>query len=656
MTSRKSYFNLNLFKESVKQQKYIVLLHTIFLFLCTTLPAIITKNNASALTLKDSSEDMANMLSGFNPLLIPLVTAAAVITAIFLFNYLYKQQSVLFYHSMEHSRECIYVSRFLSGVFTLILPLIPLYVINTIVYAAIGISEFVGISIMLKGFLAVALMYICVFAVSCFAASVSGNFFAQLGMIAFVFLAYIISTAIIQGSFEAWFSFISIQFGYGEAYIFPPMLLAKYAYDTLKASEIIYVAVYTAVFAVAGLVLYKYRKSESTGKFFAYGKLTSFLKYYIAFFAALCLGLIFSALSQRNMAISLFGYLIGAFLAFIILQGIFGKNFKAMFENMRGFAILAVCTLIVAAVPLAKPEIFYIMPNADRIHAIDVHTSGNGYYNDYTLTSKENILSVLNLAEKSKAYDASSMQNRMDPNDRNKYFVAATVNPDNGVFSIRYSFNASFSEYDSYMKSIYDTAEYKNIMLKRINIKDSRYSWIDITRNTTYSINIKSGVNNSEEVKELLNIFRKEYGKYTYDDINGSKLYATINVNGNNYRIYECYADTVKFIKEKYKDNIEFSTDGLLELTISRYGTHEPYAEYEKEEDEIPYEVTVTYTAEQEMDAIEKILSESIEVGAANADIRLVYNNGNETSMSVNTDNYSHEVKELLLKKQAASN
>lgn len=639
MTSRKSYFNLNLFKESVKQQKYIILLHTIFLFLCTTLPALILNNNMSEITQKADMETIAKLLSGYHPLMIPLITAAAIITAIFLFNYLYKQQSVLFYHSMEHSRESLYISRFLSGVFTLILPLIPLAVINTAVFAALGIGKTIGAGIMLKGILSVALMYICVFAVSCFAASVSGNFFAQLCIIAFVFLVYVISTALIQGSIGLWFSFMSIEFYYNEVYIFPPLLLARYAYDKINVSEIIYVILYTIAFAAAGLVLYKYRKSENTGKFFVYGKLTSFLKYYLAFFSALCFGLIFLEMSQRSVIIALFGYLIGAFLAFVILQGIFGKNFKAMFENMRGFAILAVCTLAVVILPLAKPQMFYIIPKAEKINEFAVGTSGNGYYNSYNLKSPENISSVLTLisAEKSGFGD---------------YSVTAVANPNNKIYSLQYSLNVSESDYNKYMKSIYDTKEYKTLMLSRINAKALKNSsWINITRNTTFSVNTESGVNNSEEVKELLNLFRQEYGKYTYDDIDKSRIYAVLNIYGNNYNVYDCYVNTVNFINEKYSDNIEYSTDGLLELDVRRYESNETQMDDGPEDANI-HEIKAIYTADKDMDEMAKILSESIESGSTNANIKLIYNDGHESYIDVNIDNYSHDVKESILKRQ----
>ena len=639
MTSRKSYFNLNLFKESVKQQKYIILLHTIFLFLCTTLPALILNNNIYRMNEKSAFEEMATYLSGYHPLMIPLITAAAIITAIFLFNYLYKQQSVLFYHSMEHSRESLYISRFLSGVFTLILPLIPLAVINTAVFAALGIGKTIGAGIMLKGILSVALMYICVFAVSCFAASVSGNFFAQLCIIAFVFLVYAVSTALIQGSIGLWFSFMSIEFYYNEAYIFPPLLLARYAYDKINVSEIIYVILYTIAFAAAGLVLYKYRKSENTGKFFVYGKLTSFLKYYLAFFSALCFGLIFLEMSQRSVIIALFGYLIGGFLAFVILQGIFGKNFKAMFENMRGFAILAVCTLAVVILPLAKPQMFYIIPKAEKINEFAVGTSGNGYYNSYNLKSPENISSVLTLisAEKSGFGD---------------YSVTAVANPHNKIYSLQYSLNVSESDYNKYMKSIYDTKEYKTLMLSRINAKALKNSsWINITRNTTFSVNAKSGVNNSEEVKELLNLFRQEYGKYTYDDIDKSRIYAVLNIYGNNYNVYDCYVNTVNFINEKYSDNIEYSTDGLLELDVRRYESNETQMDDGPEDANI-HEIKAIYTADKDMDEMAKILSESIESGSTNANIKLIYNDGHESYIDVNIDNYSHDVKESILKRQ----
>lgn len=646
MTSRKSYFNFKLFKQSAKQQKYIVLLHTILLFLCTTLPAVIEYNNSmNGNPEKYTFQTIAELLSGLNPIIMLLLLAAAIITSISLFNFLYKPQSVLFYHSMEHTRESIYISRFSAGVFTLILPLVPLYIINTAVFAAFGVTEYIGISIMLKGFLTTTLMYICVFAVSTFAASVSGNFFAQLGMTAFVFLVYVVSASVIQGTFYTILENISLSFHFNAAYIFPPTILVDWQYDPADIKEIIFAIIYTIAFAAAGLVLYKNRKSESTGKFFAYGKLTAFLKYYISFFAALCFGLVFAEMSEKNIIISLFGYVIGAFLSFVILQGIFGKNFKAMFENMRGFAILAVCTAAVVAVPLINPGMFYILPNAAVVRSVNVDTHGNGYYNHYRLKTKANVLNVL-----------TAMNAESDSNG--EYDISATINSDNKLFSLKYRKSVSADKYAEYMKSIYDTEEFKSIMLNRMKVDEDEFPWVELERHAAYVINTNSGIHNREEVNNLVNMFKAEYAKYTYDDVASSNVYAIITINGERHKVYECYADTVNCIKEKYKDDIEYQTDGLKELTVSCSADYGEAAATESEDiaTERENEVITRFSAEYNMEAIEKILAESVSWGDTNGWVTLNYADGNERRISVNIDNYSHDVKELILMKQLKTN
>jgi len=85
MTFLKSCFNFKLFKESLKQQKYLMILHTILLFMITTLPALVIYNNSleynEVLETYDA-RSITQMLSGFNPYMMMLLTVAAVVTSI----------------------------------------------------------------------------------------------------------------------------------------------------------------------------------------------------------------------------------------------------------------------------------------------------------------------------------------------------------------------------------------------------------------------------------------------------------------------------------------------------------------------------------------------------------------------------------------------
>jgi len=116
MTHQKSLFNKNLFFEDLKQNKHIMILYTIFLLLATTLPAMIMYNSYLESRHFYMLSDVAEMLSMANPFVTIINTAAAVIFVILQFGYLYKTNSVIFYHSMPITREALLVTKkFSSG-------------------------------------------------------------------------------------------------------------------------------------------------------------------------------------------------------------------------------------------------------------------------------------------------------------------------------------------------------------------------------------------------------------------------------------------------------------------------------------------------------------------------------------------------------------
>ena len=80
------------------------------LFVVTTLPAMVAKNNMdtamsrAAVDYSYMLRDIAMYLSGMNPVMMLLLTAASAVTAMWIFGYLYKRSSMQFYNSMPHTR------------------------------------------------------------------------------------------------------------------------------------------------------------------------------------------------------------------------------------------------------------------------------------------------------------------------------------------------------------------------------------------------------------------------------------------------------------------------------------------------------------------------------------------------------------------------
>ena len=568
MTSLKSCFNFKLFRESFKQQKYIMILHTIMLFVVTTLPALVAKNNMDTAMSRASVDysyilrDIAMYLSGMNPAMMLLLTAASAVTAMWIFGYLYKRSSMQFYNSMPHTRECVYISRALSGIAALILPLILVYAVNSVVYSAVGVAGAIEGLSMFKSFLKVVLYYCCVYSVFCFGASVAGNYFAQAVAAAFVFLVYFVSTGIFYVAVQAWFTRLSIRFYYEAAYIFPPLLLADSYGAAASVFNYVYTVIYTLVFMFLGLVLYKFRKSENTGKFFAYGAISVFLKYYTTFFAAMLAGAFMAEMSNNNPALTFFGYILGAFLCFIIVQAVFERNFKAMFSNMKRLAVYAVIICAVLAAPTVAPGLFEEnVPSADKVKEISVSTNNsNGYYASYNFKDKKNIASALKLLTYKDEEDAAADAD-------------ITVDPNNKLFSWTYSANGQISKkhYDEYMKNIYDTDEYKNLMLEKIKDDFSEYGWIEISKHIVTNINKQAGSVRLNNIKAVTESLRKDYVNHSYSDIYGKSVFCVIRYNGVTFNVYDNYTDTVALVKEYFGDEITVKRENAVRVELSMY-------------------------------------------------------------------------------------
>jgi len=644
MTFLKSCFNFKLFKESLKQQKYLMILHTILLFMITTLPALVIYNNSleynEVLETYDA-RSITQMLSGFNPYMMMLLTVAAVVTSIFCFNYLYKHQAVQFYHSMPHTRECIYISKFLSGVVSMLLPIIFIYAVNSIVYTAYGLNEFQPIGIMVNGLFTVMLLYICVFAVASFAAAVSGNFFAQLIMTAFVFLVYVASTMVIDASFQVWFQSLTIRFNYNEAYLFPPLVLVN---GTLHLAECIFVICYTIFFFAAGLILFKFRKSESTGNFFAYKVVSVFLKYYVAFFASLLFGALFIAVGNGNMFISYIGYILTAFVVFIALQGIFGKSFKSMFTNMKSFVVFAVVICIVVSIPITMHEHFdNNIPEASNVDKLEVRMYNHGYSNEYVFEDYNNIAETLKLF----SYNEKQPDAEAKPQKRRFIIERGTtghieINPDSKLYTFSYSRDYISNEnYEKWFSKIYDTKEYKDYIIDCFEFRDRIVNGnitvesfhAGLSKHRTLYLDESSDSIAKENYEKLKNAFIKDFDACTYEDISNSYVYAVFSVRSTTLKIYKCYEATVKVLDEYFNENITINSNQIEKIEFSTWN-------YETKENEVIYVTT-------NQETIKEIMEYSVEFGNS-VDAHVYYKNGESYGFTVNYDNLPAYIKNSL--------
>ncbi len=583
MTSQKCFCRLNMFFETLKQSKYLMILHTIVLFLVSTLPAIIEVNN---LRMRMEKEPLLNYSYAYNTIsdflsgqtiFIALVSVAiCTISAIFIYNYLFKTTSVQFYSAMPIKRESMYISKFLSGMVSWIIPLVLICAVNAIIYFGYGLEEFFEISLIFKGFATALLSYFAMWSVAVFAVSVSGNFFAALIVIGVVFLIYPASTITVMGTVQSFFENISINFNYNVVYIFPPVLPALddlYGISKMVTGDIIYTAVYSVVFFVLGLIFYKFRKNEHTSNFFAYKWIGIFFKYYATLLASLLFGALFFDISN-NVFTAYIGYILIGFIVFIVLQAIFEKNFKSMFSNIKYFAIYMAIICIAVYYPITnREEISKKMPNPENIKTLEVNMS----LDNLELSDPQNIAAALSLYE-------SATQNQ----DTDKHFCWVSVEiKNNPLFSVHHSPNnwAAKEQINLFLERVYDTREYQ----------DQKAKAIDNVTNIDFVQKIMTIYNDervlSQKSRELLKIYKKDFINYSYSDIKDSGLYASIATDNGEFFVYNCYLDTVEYLKNNY--DIEFSPDKVERIRVFTYRHDEEgkYSERDLYSTNIPSEM-----------------------------------------------------------------
>ncbi len=577
MTSQKYFCNLRGVFENVKQNKYIIILHTILLFLVTTLPAIILHSSwmeeiargmADAQSSLNYPRDIAASLAGATGFMTILVAAAGIIIAIVQFAYLFNMRSVVFYHAQPYKRSSIFLTRVTAGFFTVLIPLAIIFVVNLITYLAFDLGDAMPMLDMVKIYLFILLAYMFMFSVGTLAATLSGNVFAQLMATAFLFLVYPLTLAILQGNLSAWYTtyvwnppFFDIE------NFLPPFLLAKIQFNGIGALNwqfVLYCIIATLLLLGLSMWVSIKRKSENTNKFFAFNGIAVFLKYYITTVLSLGFGLIFVAASNNSIAISYLGYLLVALILYAVLQAIFAKNFRSMFAHMGRFAVFAVLFAAVLAFPIFDIGNFDAKAPAANvskleISKIDLSSVQSGAPNA-VLKDPANIKAAVQFLEKVAAYNEDISLGEQE----NSPYYGIEVSTDRyEVFNLSRRFRfAKKEDVDAFLQAVYDTPEYKAALGEMPDIESIES--ISCYKNPLASAheNIIDPTFPKAKIQTLLSTLQAEIAQYSYADILASRPAVRIEIGcltgedqhytQNVYTVYSCYQNTLLALDEMY--------------------------------------------------------------------------------------------------------
>lgn len=347
-------------RENLKRRNWIAVINIIVFVL--TFPVGITlwltAENAykDTVPLAEWRESMINRLADYlsiNMGMTLLITILAIVCALQGFAYLFRRQKMDMYMSVPVSKRRRFFVIYLNGILLYAIPYLACLLISFIIGAVNGILTLEIVKITLYTFLGYLVYYLAVYNLMIVAVMLTGNLLVSLCAVSvFIFYESAIKALIggLCSMFYKTFSYYSVDLTvfsspviqmfdgvssigrYGSA-ISVPYLIEKTGMTFAK------ILVLAIIFGILGYVLCAIRPAESCNKAIAFRKTRPVIKICLMVPISIVAGVLFHSITNGNMAMTIFGFIIGIVLSHSIMEIIFDFDLKAAIRHLKSAAV-----------------------------------------------------------------------------------------------------------------------------------------------------------------------------------------------------------------------------------------------------------------------------------------------------------------------------
>ncbi|SES26706.1 hypothetical protein [Salipaludibacillus aurantiacus] len=323
-----------------------------------------------------------NALSEFSfPFQLLVFFIFPVLLGIVLLNFTTKKEAAYFMHSLPFTRQSILTNTYLAGAVALLAPImltglvlgILVFVLDQPFYSFIDVLAWTGLSLIIT-----VLMFILTMAVGV----IVGNGFLHGALTYTVIIVPALIIVLALTNLQYFISGLALT-SYTETLlskgIFFARLLELYNEPFTVIEYFIYAAI--AVLLVIGTYgAYMKRPSEASDQAIVFPIVRSIFLYGLTFFAMLLGGLYFTEALRGGIVWTLFGYILGAFFAYTVLQMILQKAIRLSWP-WKGFAgYMAVIILLMIPVNIGGATYENNVPASEDVLSVAIHSSFfNGY-------------------------------------------------------------------------------------------------------------------------------------------------------------------------------------------------------------------------------------------------------------------------------------
>ncbi|NCB73184.1 MAG: hypothetical protein EOM51_00355 [Clostridia bacterium] len=344
----------------------------------------------------------------------------AIFIAMAAFSYLYNARSVSMMCSLPIKRESVFLSVFTSGLVSMLVINIAVFLISLAVVAASGVFA-AGLIYLLQWLAMVSMLNLFFFGFAALVASLTGNTLVlPIIYVILNFTVYVVEM-LIKTVMSMFIYGISMTGSSTLAAFSPPVaLLTSSNFERILEDPTDYnsafigaayngwgtLAVYALVgltFAALALLLIKHRRMETAGDVVAVRPLKPIFKYCLSVGCALVLGLlIFSTVFSnsplfgiKSMLFMLLFMILGAFIGYFAAEMLMQKTLRVF--SARNWLKMGIAALIISAFMLGGEfDVYGIeskVPQFDKVQSVEISVSGE----NVTFEQAENIEAALSL-------------------------------------------------------------------------------------------------------------------------------------------------------------------------------------------------------------------------------------------------------------------
>lgn len=542
----KKLFSLGLYREALRQTRVIGILS----FIVMTFAAVIVpissviimnaemKSNDQMYPTGGVYEITKETVTGFvmNPLLFFVFLAIVPAMTFVLFDFLNKRNTSDFYHSIPHTRLCVYISFVLAILTWTVALIVSTSAISSLVYALLGKYFIPVYSTLIKYAVGCFIVSLLVVSATTLAMSITGTTLTNLVLVCLILfvprICYFVFDASLASSIDILVQGHVLPLS-GKGYnmltdIFMSAMGLMGSYDMLdiffSLSGIIYTTVLSLIYACLAAFFFCRRKSEAAGRSAPSRRLQNVYRYAVTMVVCfISIAMILSSrrsLDESDIIGIVIIYLI-ALLAYFVYELITTKKIKNLARAIPGLLVVVLLNaVLIGAGSITKSSALSYTPSPDEIESIQVQNGFSDYvyslnldyieykqyvYSDYKITDPE----IKEIVSNTLRANVNTIKSKKSIWSQTEYTTEATVII-GGKGSAKYrNIYMSADDYSKLSYALFDNEDFRNNFTKLPDDYTSVY----------FISNIEGGHLSSSEAEEIYKKLKEELADISYDTL-----------------------------------------------------------------------------------------------------------------------------------------